>query len=717
MFHQQQPFPAAPAATIRSLNSNETKETIDAWFNQTKAFIRAIPAYARYMDLTWSSHATSVTRGFQLINEGTVQLSPAVQSTQVEALIDLVCTYAPELDVSHIREEATSLRWIYNYIREHYGCRRTGRQMMQKFSTLKRRPDERLNAFWNRWKGFYAENRIRKNDDIKISENGVLKTADKDEIGERYRLSSDIVSCLYAAHPDLPTEVEKLLSSKLENQDVASLEREIFVKANIALEQIERKGTSVRRTNPMQRQATRRPAGPAQTRSGAVRKPTKPDHYCSSCMRHPDMKSAASSHYIKDCPYLSKSDKDYLLKLHDKALQNRLLSVEDRDPSVSVRFVEMVEAYYGLVPEHNQVTLADDDLLPDETPSSACMDALADLDISIVKVSGTFDQINLKRFTISPSPILSATVYQEGREQEELFVVDTGCTGEMIINEKCAQELGLKITPTHVKTAKMADNDSVMKIIGGTSLTAKVNNKSVKFDALVSHGGDRILLGIPGAEKLCLMIDCATKTIKFQDGTRIPYKTVSCNQCDIKMQQVNVRRHLMRTEKGGSKLLPNEVMPIHADSPLPDGLYAIEPSQESSGDKWLVPTIAEIKNNKATIKNKSEFVQCTAGKTVIAQAFQVQDPDSFAKPTLDEMPPASEPEPTFKDVVIDPDNILSHEVKTNLNMLMIDFKQFFSPTFPDTTAALVLCKQQSTYPATYLKPPDSSNVLGIHAKS
>ena len=239
MFHQQQPFPAAPAATIRSLNSNETKETIDAWFNQTKAFIRAIPAYSRYMDLTWSSHAASVTRGFKPIVEGGQQITAAVQSTQVEALIDLVCTYAPKLDVSHIREEATSLRWIYNYIREHYGCRRTGRQMMQKFSTLQRRPDERLNAFWNRWKGFYAENRIRKNDEIKISENSVLKTADKDESGERYRLSSDIVSCLYAAHPDLPAEVEKLLSSKLENQDVASLEREIFVKANIALEQIE----------------------------------------------------------------------------------------------------------------------------------------------------------------------------------------------------------------------------------------------------------------------------------------------------------------------------------------------------------------------------------------------------------------------------------------------------------------------------------------------
>ena len=62
--YNQQAFPAAPAATIRSLNTVETKETIDAWFNQTRAFIRAIPAYAKYMDLTWTAHSQDETRGF-----------------------------------------------------------------------------------------------------------------------------------------------------------------------------------------------------------------------------------------------------------------------------------------------------------------------------------------------------------------------------------------------------------------------------------------------------------------------------------------------------------------------------------------------------------------------------------------------------------------------------------------------------------------------------
>ena len=188
----------------RALSNTETKESIDSWYNSTKAMIRAIPVYQRYMDLTWTAHCSDVNRGFT-DSTTDANLTKKVQSTQVEALIDLVCVNVPEIDINHIRSEATSLNWIYNYIREHYGVKRTGRQMMQKFGVLQRKEGERLNSFWNRFQGFYAENRIRKDDEIKISNSeGRLITATADEKGERYRLSSDIVTCLYLAHPELP---------------------------------------------------------------------------------------------------------------------------------------------------------------------------------------------------------------------------------------------------------------------------------------------------------------------------------------------------------------------------------------------------------------------------------------------------------------------------------------------------------------------------------
>lgn len=401
---------------------------------------------AKYMDHKWTAHSESENRGFVDVKEGTlVKLSAATQTVQVESLIDLICVHAPELDVNHIRVEATSLNWIYNFVREHYGCRRTARQMMQKMTTLKRRPGEKLNAYWNRFKGFYFENRIRANDDIKIktSPSAQLSSALQDEEGERYRLSSDIVLCLWMCHPELPAEIEKMHSSKLETQDVASLEREIMTKANIALEQLENRNPSVRRTNTY-RPPNRKPGPQASAKTqGKTRKPTKTDHFCSSCLRNPATKGQAQEHYIKDCPYLSQSDRDYILKLHDKALLNRLVSPEERDPSVSVRFMDMVESYYDLAsPNVNQIGLQEDDLLPDaEGPSSGCLNALADLDIEhrVVRISGDTpywqskvqETVLTRHVSISPSTSFPARIWVDGNKDlsvQEDIVVDTGCT-------------------------------------------------------------------------------------------------------------------------------------------------------------------------------------------------------------------------------------------------------------------------------------------------
>ena len=67
--------------------------------------IRAIPVYQRYMDLTWTAHCADVNRGFA-DSQTDANLTKKVQSTQVEALIDLVCVNVPEIDINHIRSEA-----------------------------------------------------------------------------------------------------------------------------------------------------------------------------------------------------------------------------------------------------------------------------------------------------------------------------------------------------------------------------------------------------------------------------------------------------------------------------------------------------------------------------------------------------------------------------------------------------------------------------------
>ena len=125
MFPNQQPFYAAPAATIRSLNAVVTKESMDAWFNQTRAFTRAIHSYARYMDLTWKSH--DVTQGFQDTVVAGVNVTAQTQSAQVESIL---CAHM--LLDQQLNQRALRAHRLTNDA---------------KCTTLLRREGKRLNAF------------------------------------------------------------------------------------------------------------------------------------------------------------------------------------------------------------------------------------------------------------------------------------------------------------------------------------------------------------------------------------------------------------------------------------------------------------------------------------------------------------------------------------------------------------------------------------------
>ena len=75
-------FPSTPMTALRVLNSAETKDSIDAWFVQVKAFIRAIPVYGKFMDLEWTAHSQSETRDFRAIvdNNNVVTATAETQS-------------------------------------------------------------------------------------------------------------------------------------------------------------------------------------------------------------------------------------------------------------------------------------------------------------------------------------------------------------------------------------------------------------------------------------------------------------------------------------------------------------------------------------------------------------------------------------------------------------------------------------------------------------
>ena len=90
-------------------------------------------------------------------------------------MLETILSFIPEIAPSAVLPKATSLDWLYDHVRKHYGCERTGRDMMDKFETLERKPGESLAAYWSRFVAFYEENRIKEGDKLKQTEVHLLQ--------------------------------------------------------------------------------------------------------------------------------------------------------------------------------------------------------------------------------------------------------------------------------------------------------------------------------------------------------------------------------------------------------------------------------------------------------------------------------------------------------------------------------------------------------------
>ena len=138
---------------------------------------------------------------------------------------------------------------------------------------------------------------------------------------------------LFMAHPKLPEKMAGILHSKLQYQDVASLKDIILERGQEALEELEGSHASVNRMNHRPQQSRpqynrgyqpRAPQGGRQnhrqdqrTSSAAhryntpspTRAPRNPENYCCLCLRDPQRKQDASTHFLRQCPTLPRRER------------------------------------------------------------------------------------------------------------------------------------------------------------------------------------------------------------------------------------------------------------------------------------------------------------------------------------------------------------------------------------------------------------------------
>ena len=139
---------------IRILGRDESKNDLDVWWAKVKIHLKN-SIYKELMAKTWTARDDSETRGLPEQTIGSKPHSAAEVSTLVGDMLETILSFVPEVTLSEVLGKATSLQWVYDYLRKHYGCERTGSDMMNRFETLERRPREKVTSYWSRFQGFY----------------------------------------------------------------------------------------------------------------------------------------------------------------------------------------------------------------------------------------------------------------------------------------------------------------------------------------------------------------------------------------------------------------------------------------------------------------------------------------------------------------------------------------------------------------------------------
>lgn len=329
-----------------------------------------------------------------------------------------------------------------------------------------------------------------------------------------------------------------------------------------------------------------------------------------------------SDHYLSDCPFLPESDRQYM------KLRARAVEASDDDEESSDHELEITTN---------------------------------------------------RRVDIETSPELRVLC---GKESVNALL-DSGAESNLIA-KRCALRIGADIKKTTAR-ANQADGKSKLKIVGEVHLILERYPHVFKFNGLVVDDlKDDVIAGIPFLTLNDIFVRPAKRTIHIGDKETIKYEPVKTSKCPTN-RNVNI---ILRVPKQTS-LLPGEIINL----PLPSELQgldqiSIEPrvitpsmKDEKMNNIWLKPLIATPENNNIELKNMSNCPVYIKKHEQIANVRSIMtDPEvEFSnEPTNCKRNTASTFESSaYENVVIDPPNRLSTELKSQLSNLHSKHKSVF----------------------------------------
>lgn len=551
----------------------------------------------------------------------------------LELMLGQIANYCPIISRNTLVKNSTSLEFIWQTIRQHFGFQVTGAQFID-FSEIHLAADERPEDLYQRLTAFVEDSLLRANG---LTHNG--QAVQEDEELTPTLENFLVLTWLRLIHPSLPRLVKQRYGTELRSRTLASIKPEISQALNSLLEEIHT-SDDARILRAAVADDFRRPR---QSNRGVPRtRPRQPrqDKVCPLCKQ---AGRPMTNHFLSQCTFLPDSDRRFMVKARQIA---------------------------GILDNDQEIETSPDSDSPDPDTTLPGPDMVA------------------YRVQTRQSPYMD--VFHDHRVVR--VTLDSGATGNMI-RRSTAKHLGCPIISS-AQSVQQADGSSQLQVIGEIRTTFTRDHTNFAFEGLVVENLDvEVLAGTPFMETNDIAVRPAKREVLLGNGSVYTYGSKSPPNPHATAR----RAFVLRAPAPSQTVWPGEFMEARLPDDAPsDSEYALEPRIDAPSAHNLKPSqlwpqpgvvssvarairIPNLSSVPRTLKRHEHFCQ-------VIPVFEPPEVPSSPPPTAQRpLPPSSTR--YSASVQVDPDNTLPQTVRADFQSLLTEYDTVFDPQFPGYNGA------------------------------
>ena len=551
--------------------------------------------------------------------------------------ITLVAKYVHMDYYNPIIRHSTSLKWIYNKIREDYDIQQQGVHFLNILDLVWDPTGQTTPVgFYNNYRSLILGNLARRGDEIKwknttLTEDEKLSPSHEDLI---------LLNVLTLIHPKLPAYVKEHYGHKMgQTMRLMDFKTEILTKAKQYIADIEnpqisavptiannyiaptpdinyiqtrpfprssrhpfpQQGYRPRFTNPRpQFQPKYSNPNPNPSPNPYLNpRPSNPGPlppFCRICHIAGLPRSVYTSHYLGDaqCRTLSQKDKQQLATRTSGQLGAAMAEEEEEEDDIAAEYGYSTEEFAQVGQQYKRITSQPSD--PTTSPVSTNPSIKVQIENNHVNQDSNSEFFRKEATCnfIQPVPAQTLTVKDSNNKNIHMDL-DTGAT---VSYAKLSTVLshGFKIYPNS-QLSNLADGKTKMSAVGEINETFFRNNWEVKFHAIVTENlHTDFVAGNNFIKSNEIIQDIAAKTITVHKKYNVP----ETNKLLIMPTEPN---NILVQNNHISVLLPDQNLNLqvpHADNTV----LAVEPWFQSNLD-WPPPQLCTVEGGVISIKNNS----------------------------------------------------------------------------------------------------------------